>query len=226
MLASPKAYARTCGAVYACVIVLGIFAEFYVRGSIVVHGDAVATAAKIAAHETLWRAGMVANLLGGAAYVVVTLMLYVLLEPVDKRISLLAAFFSIAGCAMTGTNVLLDFAALSSTAAPAALKTILGLHLPGYCVSLAFFGFYCALLGYLIVRSGYLPKFVGALLLVGGPCYVLNSCMVLLAPAAWAAVPFDVTTISGVAELVLTLWLLAMGVDVPRWNEKACTVSP
>jgi hypothetical protein len=223
---SPKAYARLCGWVYLAVIVLGIFAEFFVRSRIVVHGDPVATAQNLAAAETLWRAGMVANLLAGALYIVVTLMLYVLLAPVDKRLSLLAAFFSIAGCAMTGINVLLDYAALSFASQPAALKTVLSLHLPGYCVSLAFFGFYCTLLGYLTFRSSYFPKYVGVLLLAGGPCYVINSCMVLLAPAFWATVPFDITDISGVAELVLTLWLLVVGVDLPKWKQKVCSVSP
>ena len=223
---SPKAYARLCGWVYLAVIALGIFAEFYVRGRIVVHGDPVATAQKLAAAETLWRAGMVANLLGGALYIVVTLMLYALLKPVNERLSLLAAFFSVAGCAMTGINVLLDYAALSFTSRPAALHTVLSLHLPGYCVSLAFFGFYCTLLGYLTFRSTYFPKYVGILLLAGGPCYVINSCMVLLAPAYWATVAFDITIISGVAELGLTLWLLFVGVDLAKWNQKACNVSP
>jgi uncharacterized protein DUF4386 len=223
---SPKGYARLCGWIYLAVIVLGIFAEFFVRGATIVHGNPEATAQKIAAGETLWRAGTVANLLGGALYIVVTLMLYELLKPVDKKLSLLAAFFSIAGCAMTGINVLLDSAALSLLGQPSALKIVLSLHLPGYCVSLAFFGFYCALLGYLTFRSGYFPKYVGVLLLVGGPCYVINSCMVLLAPAYWATVPFDITTISGVAELVLTLWLLFVGVDLPKWNQKVCSALP
>jgi hypothetical protein len=226
MPASPKAYARICGTLYAAVIVLGIFAELYVRSNVVVHGNPAATAANLTAHETLWRAGMVANLLGGALYIAVTLMLYVLLKPVDENVSLLAAFFSLAGCAMTGINVLLDSAALATVDQPAALKTILSLHLPGYCVSLAFFGFYCALLGYLTFRSGYFPKFVGVLLLAGGPCYVINSCMVLLAPVTWNAVPFDITVISGVAELVLTLWLLFVGVNLREWNQRVCSVSP
>lgn len=223
---SPKAYARLCGWVYLAVIVLGIFAEFYVRGSIVVHGDPVATAQKLSAAETLWRAGMVANLLGGALYIVVTLMLYELLKPVSQRLSLLAAFFSIAGCAMTGINVLLDFAALSLMSRPAELHTMLSLHLPGYCVSLAFFGFYCTILGYLTFRSTYFPKLVGVLLLIGGPCYVVNSCLVLLVPVWWASVPLDITIISGIAELALTLWLLFVGVDLPKWNQKVCSVSP
>jgi len=223
---SPKAYARLCGWVYLSVIVLGIFAEFFVRSDIVVRGDPVATAQKLAAAETLWRAGIVANLLGGALYVVVTLMLYVLLEPVNKRLSLLAAFFSLTGCAMTGIIVLLDYAALSFTTQPSALETILSLHLPGYCLSLAFFGFYCTLLGYLTFRSSYFSKIVGALLLAGGPCYAINSCMVLLAPALWAAMPLEITTVSGVAEIALTLWLIVVGVDLPKWNQKACSVSP
>ena len=138
----------------------------------------------------------------------------------------MAAFFSLAGCAMTGINVLMDYTALSLTGQPAALRTVLSLHLPGYCVSLAFFGFYCTLLGYLTYRSGYFAKFVGVLLLAGGPCYVINSCMILLAPAYWATVPFDITNISGVAELALTLWLLFVGVDLPKWNQKVCSVSP
>src|SRR6516164_10066296 len=97
MLTSPKAYARTCGWLYLAVIVAGVFAEMYVRGNVIVHGNPAATLQKIAAADWLWRAGVVANLIAGACYVAVTLMLYVLLKPAGRNVSLLAAFFSLIG---------------------------------------------------------------------------------------------------------------------------------
>ncbi|MBV8491365.1 MAG: DUF4386 domain-containing protein [Candidatus Eremiobacteraeota bacterium] len=219
MPTSIKAYARTCGLLYLAVTILGVFSAMYVRGVVVIHGNPAATVASIAAHEPLWRAGILANVFAGAFYIAVTLMLYVLLKPVDERLSLLAAFFSLVGCATGAILPLEDYALVAAPGNVDLAKLLMALHGPSYDVCLTFFGCYCALLGYLMLRSTFFPKFVGALLLLGGVCYVLNTALDFLAPSFWLAFPFDITLISGIAELVLTLWLLVAGVNEQRWIE-------
>ena len=97
----------------------------------------------------------------------------------------------------------------------------LRLHGEGYGVSLIFFGVACVLLGYLIYRSGYLPRSIGVLLAIGGVGYLVNSFAGILAPAfasglfPWVLLP------AFFGELGLALWLTVKGVDVPKWEERA-----
>ena len=96
--ASAKLKARICGVLYLATFVTGIGAES-VRSALIVHGDAAATAARILASEPLYRLSFVAELAGIGCYIAVTAMLYDLLKPVGRTTSLVAAFFSLAGCA-------------------------------------------------------------------------------------------------------------------------------
>lgn len=227
---SPQIYARIGGWLYLIVIVAGGFAELFVRSNLIVSGDATATAKNIMASESLWRLGFAADLINVVCYVAVTLILYVLLRPVNRNLALLAAFFSLMGCAILGIDGLGHFAALLLLGGADYLKAFdphqlqalallsLKLHGYGYAVSMVFFGSYCLLLGYLIFRSGYFPKFLGVLLTIGSLGYLTNSFAAFLAPAFEATI-FLVP--GGVAELSLCLWLIAMGVNVAKWEEKA-----
>src|SRR2546422_7857481 len=86
----------------------------------------------------------------------------------------------------------------------------------GFAICLVFFGFFCLLLGYLIFRSGFLPRIIGVLLAFQGLCYVANSFTDFLAPAH-AALVFSILAISAVGEISFCLWLLVKGVNVPKW---------
>jgi hypothetical protein len=137
-----------------------------------------------------------ANLIATAAYIGVTLLFYDLFRPVSQSISMLAAFFSIIGC-VNGTLEVLH-------AAPFAIN------------SLVFFGCYCLLIGYLILRSIFLPRVLGALMMFGGLGW-----LTFLSPSlARLLSPYNM--IPGIlGEGVLTLWLLAMGVNAQRWMAQA-----
>jgi hypothetical protein len=89
----------------------------------------------------------------------------------------------------------------------------------GFAICLVFFGVFCLLLGYLIFRSGFLPRIIGVLLAFQGLCYLVNSFTDFLAPR-YAAVVFSVLAVSAIGEISLCLWLLVMGVNVAKWNEK------
>jgi len=125
--------------------------------------------------------GNVANGIATAAYIVVTLLFFEIFKPVNRTLSLLAAFFSIVGCAK-GT--------------------------------LPFFGFYCLLIGYLIFKSQFLPRFLGVLMAAAGVGWLTF----LSPPFANALAPYNML-IGFIAETALTLWLLVIGVDAQRWKE-------
>jgi hypothetical protein len=137
------------------------------------------------------------NLAGTLLYVAVTLVLYDLLKPASKRLSLVAALFSLAGCATT------------------ILRT---LHFPTPNVNpLVFFGCYCLLLAYLIFRSSFLPRFLSVLLAITGAGW-----LTFLSPPLGDRLFDPYLMIAGLAgEGALTLWLLVFGVNGERWNEQA-----
>jgi hypothetical protein len=230
--ASPRLWARMAGAFYLTTIIMGVFAEVFARGELIVRDDAAATATNILAHESLYRLGLVADLIMLAAYIAVTVLLYVLLKPVGRIASLLAAFFSLVGIAVLAVNSLNHVAPLVllgrtpylsgfTTSQLQALALVsLKLHARGYSISGVFFGIYCVMLGYLIFRSGFLPRFIGVLMAIGGLGYVTGSFTLFLFPAVAARLP-DLSMLGGIAELALTLWLLVMGVNAQKWEEKA-----
>jgi hypothetical protein len=144
------------------------------------------------------RRGLAAGLVAGASYIAVTLLFYYLFKPVNRSLSLLAASFSLLGCA---------FGVLSP------------LHLaPSFINNLVFFGFYCLLIGYLIFRSTFLPGILGVLMAFGG----LGWLTFLSAPLANYLYPYNLAP-GLLGEGSLTLWLLVIGVNARRWKEQAST---
>jgi hypothetical protein len=144
---------------------------------------------------------LIANLTATASYVAVTLLFYNIFKPVQRVLSLLAALFGLVGCA---------FGALSP------------FNLAPYHINpLVFFGFYCILIGYLIFRSAFLPSILGALMALGG----LGWLTFLSARLANYLSPYNF--IPGMlGEGALTLWLLVMGVNAPKWKQRAKVVAP
>jgi hypothetical protein len=231
--AAPQTYARLGGILYVFIIVVGIFGELVVRGGLIVEGDAAATANNILGSETLFRAGLAGDILGYVASIAVAMILYVLLEPVSRNLALLSAFLTITANAIFGLNGLFHLAAVVVLGDaddltgfdPQQLQALaylsLRLHGFGFAIGLIFFGCFLVLLGYLIYRSGYLPRSIGVLLVVGGLGYLTNSFAQLLAPALAASLLPWVLLPAFLAESGLALWLTVKGVNVPKWEEQA-----
>jgi hypothetical protein len=229
---TPRLNARIAGAFYLITIIMGVFAEVFVRGALVVRDDAAATATNILAHGPLYRFGLAADLVMLACYITVTLLFYNLFKPVGRSLSLLAAFFSLIGIAVLAVNSLNHLAPLIflgggnylSAFETNQLQTFalisLRMHARGYLISGVFFGIYMLMLGHLIYRSGFLPRILGALVAVGGLSFLSNSFAIFLLPTLVARLP-DVGMLGGIAELALSLWLMAMGVNVQKWEKKA-----
>jgi hypothetical protein len=231
---SPQTYARIGGILYLFIIVAALFGEVFVRGRLIVKGDAAATASNILGSETLFRVGLAGEMLTCVCDVALAMILYVLLRPVNQNLALLAAFLRVTFIAIYGVAKLFEIVALVVLGGADYLKAFeprqlhalayisLQVHGFGYGVSLLLFGFCCVLFGYLIHRSGYLPRILGVLLVIGGVGYVIFSLAQMLAPAFAARLLFPWIMLPAFpAELGLALWLLVKGVDVPKWEERA-----
>jgi hypothetical protein len=231
--ASPRLQARVAGFLYLIVIVGGIFAEIFVRGRLVVHGDAAATAHNILAHELLYRLGFAVEVFYCAACnVPLTLIFYNLFKVVNKNVALLMVFFDLVVTAIESISMLAHFAPLvflggghylsvfTVEQLQAAAYMSLQLFEHGFAISLVFFGFDLLLLAYLILRSTFFPRLIGVLLAIEGLGYLINSFAAFLAPGLQARIfPYFMAT--GIGEVALCLWLLVMGVNVQRWKEQA-----
>lgn len=231
--ASPQAYARIGGVLYLIIIVAGLFGEAFVRSKLIVSGDATATANNIMTSELLWRIGIAGDLIMHVCDVPLMLVFYVLLRPVNRNLALLAVLFNLIQTAVLVANKLNLLVALFLLGSADYLKafephqlhalTYLSVksHGYGFGIGLIFFGFACLVLGYLIFRSGYLPKILGVLMQIAGLCYLINSFALILAPAVAGALFPWVLLPAFIAELSLALWLLVKGVNVQRWKEQA-----
>jgi hypothetical protein len=225
--ASPRPRARITGVVYLLYFLTAVFGEFFLRG-IVVSGDAAATANNILAHQPLFRLGLATGLIATACYVTVTALFYGLFKRVNSTLSLLAAFFSLVGCAILAFASLFRIAPLVVLGGGQYLSVFnveqlqalasLFLELYGQVVNICFvfFGVYCLLIGYLIFRSAFLPRILGVLMAFAG----LGWVTFLSPPVANYLRPY-ILVLGVIAELALMLWLLVMGVNVQRWKEQA-----
>jgi hypothetical protein len=170
----PSPRARITGVVYLLYFLTAVSAETLVGPGRLVWYDAV-------------------NLVAYAFYISVTLLFYWMFKPVNRGLSLLAAIFSLVGCA----------------------NDVLGLfNLAPYKInSLVFFGPYCLLIGYLIFMSAFLPRILGVLMALAGLGWLL-----FLSPLAIYLSTY-LKVLGFVAELSLCLWLIVKGVNEQRWKE-------
>jgi hypothetical protein len=233
VFASPRALARIGGLLYLIIIVIGLFDEAFVRGRILVSGDAAATAANIKSYESLWRFGIAAELFLLPCAVTLGLILLVLLRPVSRDLALLAAFFNLISIAVEAAITLsllealfpLGHAEYLKAFEPKQLYALASLavksHGYGFGVGLIFFAWFCLIVGYLIFRSGYLPKAVGVLMQLAGLCYLVNSFALILSPSLANRLYPAILLPAFVGEASLCLWLLVKGVDVSKWNARA-----
>ena len=162
-----------------------------------------------------------------------TTLTYELLKPVSRSGSLLSAIFGLIGCAVKILSRLFFFAPLlvlggahylrvfSAEQLHALALLLLRLDYHAETIAMVFFGFQCLLMGCLIVRSTFLPRILGVLLAIGGSSYVISSFANFLAPAFGARLAPFILPAALVGEGSLTVWLLVIGVNVQRWNERA-----
>jgi hypothetical protein len=173
---SPLIYARLAGVLVLSLVVLGPFSQLYVPSTLIVPGDATATADNIGASGWVFRLGIVSDSLIFLIEIVVSVLLYVLLRPVSRTLSLVLAFARLAMAVIQGINLLPYFTALLLLSGAGYLTVfepdqldalaLLFLDAHQYVVYIweIFLGLHLFVLAYLIFKSGYFPRILGVLM--------------------------------------------------------------
>ena len=214
------------------ITIAAMFAHFYVPNTLIVPGDAAATASNIMASESLFRFGGIGGeLVILLSEIVLTIILYVLLKPVSNTLSLVTAVPRLIMTAIHGINLLNYFfvlLSLSDSAYAAAfdahqqqalVSLFLDAHHYGFTIGIAFLTLHVFVLGYLIYKAGYIPLILGVLFLLAGLGYLIDSAGILL--LADYETPGFVALPIVIAEIAFPLWLLVKGVNVERWTKRA-----
>jgi hypothetical protein len=226
---SPLILARVAGFLYLLTVPLGIFTLMVVPSRLIVSGDAAATARNIMASESLVRIDIVSVLLGSVIAIFYLLILYKLLKPVSKDMAVLMVILGLTGnpiamlTEFTQLGVLqllsgADYLTVFTAAQLQALAYLfLRLHTYGINIAFIFSGLWLLPLGYLVFKSGFLPRILGVLLIIGGFGYLIDVFAGFLFPGS----NLSIGLITGLAEIMFLLWLLVKGVNVEQWEKRA-----
>lgn len=232
-IAFPQKYARFVGVLYLLIFFVGPFAFFMGRVGIVVPGDPAATVEKLMSSQSLFRLGIVAETIIVLVEIVVSAILYVLFAPVSKPISLAAGFARFAQAILQAVNLftavpallLLGGAGYLTAFNPDQINALVQLFANTNAFMIIIwgliFGFHLLLLGYLVYRSGFMPRFLGILLIIGSVGYLAQSFGHILAPQYDEILSTVVILLSIPGELVFTVYLIWKGLNVEKWNQKA-----
>ena len=225
---SPSTRGRILAALFLFVVVAGITAQVFISDRLVVGGDAARTAANILANTSLYRLGFTIFMVEMIAQIAVTAMYYDLLKPVSRSVARISAIIGITGCGIKTMARLFFYAPLlllggaSSLSAiePAQLEALslafIRINNHGAAIGLIFFGFEDLLRGWLVFRSGFLPRFLGVLSMVAGVGWLTF----LWPPLGYAAFTF-VALFALIGTIAWTGWLFIRGVDDAKWRERA-----
>jgi len=225
--ASPRLTARLAGISYLLNVMTALLSVFSFRG-LVVSGDPAATATNILAHASRFRLGFAFEIIATASSIAVTALFYELFKPVNRSLSLLAAFFRLIACALAAFSYLFHLVPLQILGGTYPLRVVKSEELPALALLLLsfqprtmnifiiFFGFHFVVIGYLTFRSTFLPRALGVLAAFAG----LGALSFLAPPLGTYLFPYLAATYL-LCEVSLTLWLIIVGVDVQRWQEQA-----
>jgi len=221
--------AKIAGVGYVIIFVLGIVANFFIFGGLIVKGDAAITANNIMSNQLLFRCGIASWIVVLLCDIVIAWALYIFLKPVSKSLSLLTSWFRLIYIAIFGITQLnlifvlillsgADYLAVFNTTQLQALALMfLNGHNYGFLIGLVFFGIHLFLISYLILKSEYIPKILGVLLILSAFGYLLDSFANFLLPsyADYQTIFLLLVAVPGIiGELSFTLWLLIKGTKV------------
>lgn len=219
-----KKQAHVAGVLYVLASITAVFAWVYVQGKIFVRDDAIATASNIRTFETLLRLGIAAELLGSIIFIFVVLALYRLFKSVSEKHAMAMAILLLISTPISLVAVVGELAALI-VAGGANLSTFdqhqldslsylfFRLHGQALVISQIFWGLWLFPFGVLVIRSGFIPRFLGYLLWIAAFGYLANCAAVLLWPANRQAVAQFADPLQ-MAELPIIFWLLIWGARV------------
>ncbi len=230
--ASVQAYARLAGAIYLVVIVFGGLSEGVVTSSLVVPGDTTSTMRNILSSVELWNMSALGNLIVPLIAVVQLWIEYMLFASVNKKLAQLFVLLNIASLGVEAISKLfllmvvpmLQSANLASSFSEQQVFELAGLalmgHDLGFNIALIFFGCALLVLGYLIFKSGFLPRTIGVLIQLAGLAYLAVCLSQMFAPSIASLIIPAVFVPVLIGEASLCLWLLVKGVNIEKWNQR------
>lgn len=225
--------ARAAGLLYLVIFIVAPFAFFIARSSILVEDDPASTAQNLIDNEGRFRLGMAAESVVFLVEIVLAALLYVIFRPVSRTLSLAAAFARVGEAVIQAANLLPSTLALLAVGGagyfaafePEQRNDLVLLALDANEVMILvwglFFALHLLLLGYLVFQSGFLPRILGALLVLASVGYFAESYGTLLFPDSGDVLGIVVIALAVPGELAFALWLVIKGVDERKWNERA-----
>jgi hypothetical protein len=225
---SPKRLARIAGVLYLLVGIFGGFAEGFVEPKMYVAGNATATAGNVVANSGLVRMGVVADLLDGTFFILLALIFYVLFKQVHKSVARALLIFVTLATAITCLSAVFEFeglrvatgavdlAAFGTGGSNSLVLLLLDTQHYGLLIAQIFFGLWLAPLGYLAYKSGWFPKALGVLLVVGSACYLVDLLAAFLAPDLGQKIHAFIVIPCAIAEVWMVGYLLAVGVKTQK----------
>ncbi len=232
---NPKRLARVAGVLYLLIFAIAPFAFFVAKESLIEDGDAAATAANIVESETLFRLGMAAEAAIFMIEIVLAAVIYVLLVAVNRTVSLAAAFARLGEAVVQGVNLVTGAVVLTIVGGAGYLAafeqdqldalTLLFLEANAFMVFVwgLFFALHLLLVGWLVFRSGFLPRILGALLALASVGYFAESFGNILSSSSGVTDPLAIMVIvlAVPGELAFTFWLLVKGIDEDAWHARS-----
>jgi hypothetical protein len=226
---TPKPLARIAGVLYLLVGIFGGFAEGYVDPKMYVAGNATATAGNVVANSELVRLGVVSHLLDAVFFVFLAMTLYILLRPIHQSVARAMLVLVVLATAIISLNAVFLFeglrvatdpyftTAFGATGSNALVLLLLDTQHYGTLGAQVFFGLWLVPLGYLAYKSsGWFPKWLGALLILGGVCYIVDLLTAFLVPDLARNIHTFVVIPCAIAEISMVAYLLVIGVQTSK----------
>jgi hypothetical protein len=224
---STRTTARSAGILYLLLLILGGFNFFYIPALYTVRGDPAATARKIIAIEPIYRVGVLSDLVGSIVFIFLVVNLYTLFKDVDKKYAMLMVISVSVAVAFSVVNLINQIAPLvflsgadflSAFTKPqldAIALAFLRLRSSGFEVVAAFWGLWLFPFGMLIIRSRFLPKALGILLIVACFASLVHSFGCIALPAYKYVIARFTMPVDAIGEFSIAIWLLVKGASVP-----------
>ena len=221
--------ARIAGFMYLLQIPLGVFGILYIPKALVVLGDAAATANNILAHEFLFRLSMVSAILAALVTVVTALFLYKVLNPVHKNYARLMVICTLVVAPISMLNelnhvvvlLLLNSPEIITIFTTSQLHTLMSIffevHNYGIQIVGIFFGLWLLPMGYLVFKSGFMPKIIGVFLMITCLGYLIDFVTFFLFPNFGIII----SEFAWLGVVMMVSWLLIKGVNVEQWEKRA-----
>ena len=229
---SPKRLARIAGVLYLLNAITAGFAYGFVEIKMYVAGNVATTAGNVVANSGLVRLGVVADLFQATVWVFVAMTLYLLLKHVSKSVASAMVVLAAMGASITMLNTVFEFealraatgavnlAAFGAAGSSALMLLLVDAQHNGIFVAQIFFGLWLAPMGYLAYRSGWFPKALGIMLIVGTVCYLVDTLAAFLVPDFGQTIHTFVWIPVAIAELWMVLYLLVIGVKTVKPDER------